>query len=504
MKIIELFRDICIKQDLPREDIEVLGISSSSCDTKPGDIFVCIEGLRTDGHRFAREAVERGAVAVLCESGRGEEIAPDLPEGVLCFETENTRRALSFLWHRFCGCPSRGMQMIGVTGTNGKTSVTFMLKAILDSIGVKTGLIGTVKCLCGDKTVELRSSDRRANMTTPDPGELYRILAQMRGEGVETVIMEVTSHALALSKLAPLHFDFGLFTNLTPDHLDFHGNMEEYFNAKKRLFCACDTAVINCSDRYGRSMAEFAEGHCRRVVRCGEGQELDYSAEHVNARGVDGVEYILNSISAIFKITSPIPGNFTVSNTLLAASAALEMSVLPSSIRIALASMRGIDGRLQRVKICHGADFSVFIDYAHTPDALENLLRTAKSARMAGQRIVLLFGCGGDRDKSKRPVMGRIASTMADLVIVTSDNSRSERTEDITAQILSGVDFGACSCVVIPDRKQAIEYAISNALSGDIILLAGKGHEKYEINEKGVFPFDEEKLACEFAEKYYG
>ncbi len=504
MKIIELFRDIHIEQDLLCEETEILGISSSSSETKPGDVFVCIKGLHTDGHKFAREAAERGAVAVLCQVGRGDEVRATLPDGVLCYETENTRRALSFIWHRFCGCPSKGMNFIGVTGTNGKTSVTFMLKAILDSAGVKTGLIGTVKCLCGDKVIDLRSSDRRANMTTPDPGELYRILAQMRSEGVETVIMEVTSHALALDKLAPLHFDFGLFTNLTPDHLDFHGSMEEYFDAKKKLFEACDTAVINCSDKYGHSMAQFAEEHCHRVVRCGVGRDLDYSADPVNARGVDGVEYVLNSISAIFKISSSIPGTFTVSNTLLAASAALEMGIAPSNIRIALASMRGIDGRLQRVKICHGADFSVFIDYAHTPDALENLLRTARNARVKGQRIVLLFGCGGDRDKSKRPVMGKIASSMADLVIVTADNSRSERTEDITAQILSGVDFGACSCVVICDRKEAIEYAISNALRGDIILLAGKGHEKYEINENGVFPFDEEALAREFAEKYYG
>lgn len=504
MKLIELFRDISIEYKFCENETEILGISSNSRETKPGDLFVCVEGLHTDGHRFAREAVERGAVAVLCETGRAKEVKAMLPDGIICLETENTRRALSFLWYRFCGCPSRGMQIIGVTGTNGKTSVTFMLKAILDSAGIKTGLIGTVKCLCGDKIIDLRSSDRRANMTTPDPGELYRILAQMHSDGVEIVIMEVTSHALALSKLAPLYFDLGIFTNLTPDHLDFHGSMEEYFNAKKKLFCSCGAAVINCSDRYGTSMADFAEGNCRRVVRCGEGRDLDYSAEHVNARGVDGVEYILSSVCSMFKVTSPIPGTFTVSNTLMAASAALEMGISPSNIRIALASMRGIDGRLQRVKICHGADFSVFIDYAHTPDALENLLRTAKNARVKGQRIVLLFGCGGDRDKSKRPVMGRIASSMADLVIVTSDNSRSEHTEDITAQILSGIDWSACSCVVIPDRKEAIEYAISNALSGDIILLAGKGHEKYEINEKGVFPFDEEALAKEFAEKYYG
>lgn len=504
MKIIELFQDIHIEHSVLNDKTEILGISSNSGETKPGDIFVCIEGLHADGHLFAREAVERGAVAVLCETGRAKEVKATLPVGIVCLETENTRRALSYLWNRFCGCPSDGMQIIGVTGTNGKTSVTFMLKAILDSMGVKTGLIGTVKCLCGDEVINLRSSDRRANMTTPDPGELYRILAHMREAGVETVIMEVTSHAFALSKLAPLHFDLGLFTNLSPDHLDFHGNMEEYFGAKKKLFRVCDTAVINCSDKYGPQMADFAEEHCHRVVRCGEGRDFDYSAEHINARGVDGVEYLLNSVSAIFKITSPIPGIFTVSNTLLAAGAALEMGASPSCIRIALASMRGIDGRLQRVKICHGADFSVFIDYAHTPDALENLLRTARNARMSGQRIVLLFGCGGDRDRSKRSVMGRIASSMADLVIVTADNSRSERTEDITAQILSGIVWDSCSCVVIPDRREAIEYAISNALSGDIILLAGKGHEKYEINEKGVFPFDEEALAKEFAEKYYG
>lgn len=504
MKIIELFRDISIKQALREEDTEILGISSFSGDTQPGDLFVCIGGLHSDGHKFAREAAERGAAAILCEVGRGDEMRETLTCDVPCYETENTRRALAFLWHRFCGCPSRGMRIIGVTGTNGKTSVTFMLKAILDCAGVKTGLIGTVKCLCGDRTVDLRARDRRANMTTPDPGELYRILAEMRSEGVEVVLMEVTSHALALEKLAPISFDFGLFTNLTPDHLDFHGSMEKYLEAKKKLFDVSRCAVINCADRYGEGIARYAEENCRRVVRCGVGDNVDYSAEHVTERGVDGVEYILSSVSAIFKVSSPIPGGFTVSNTLLAASAALEMGIQPSVIRIAFSSMRGIDGRLQRVKLCHGARFSIFIDYAHTPDALENLLRTARNARVKGQRIVLLFGCGGDRDRAKRPIMGRIASTYADFVIVTSDNSRSERPQDIISEILSGYDYSLAPCVSIADRREAIEYAVSNALAGDIILLAGKGHEKYEITSEGVFPFDEEALAISLAAKYYG
>ncbi len=504
MKIIELFRDISIELDSFAYETEITGISSDSRDTKPGDIFVCLEGLQTDGHEFASDAVKSGAVAVLCERGRGDRVRALLPNGVPCLETVNTRRALAFLWNRFCGCPGEGMRLVAVTGTNGKTSVTFMLKAILDGAGIKTGLLGTVKCLCGDRALGSEKKDKRVNMTTPDPGELYRMLAEMRDDGVETVLMEVTSHALALDKSAPLHFDIGIFTNLTPDHLDFHRTMERYLDAKKKLFLMTDTAVINCDDRYGEGIARFAEEHCKRVVRCGCGGDRDYSADQISARGIDGVEYILSSVSSIFKVASPIPGNFTVLNTLQASAAALEMGISPSNVRTALASMRGIDGRLQRVKLCHGADFSLFIDYAHTPDALENLLRTARSARMPGQRIVLLFGCGGDRDCSKRPMMGEIASRLADFVIITSDNSRSEDTDDIIAGILSGYDYALAPCAVIKSRAEAIDYAVSNALAGDIILLAGKGHEKYEINAAGVFPFDEEELAREAASRYYG
>lgn len=516
MKLIELLTDIDVetvlfdgRNDRSFYDLEIIDIFSDSRKVKKDSLFVCISGTKVDGHKHIGEAIEKGASVILAKAGA--EIDENLfsHDGApLLLITENTRKALAHIWNNRYSRPAEDMKLIAVTGTNGKTSITHMLREIFDTALYKTGLIGTVRCYSGEKLISIRSEDERANMTTPDPRELYEMLAVMHDDGVKYVFIEATSHALALDKLAPLHFEAAVFTNLTTDHLDFHGSMENYLAAKKKLFHMADTAIINGDDPYSASIAEEAEaGGCKNIRLCtlDEHRRCDYTAMNINSLGCDGVEYILSSVCSVFKVKSPIPGRFTVMNTLQAASCALALGIDCRSIQDALRHMKGIDGRFERVKLCPGADFSVFIDYAHTPDALENLLLTARDFRKKGQRIVLLFGCGGDRDRSKRSEMGKIASHFADFTVITSDNSRSEEPRDIISDITVGFDFSArAQALIIEDREEAIYYVIENALHGDIILLAGKGHEEYEIDKNGKHPFSEKKIAREAAEKFYG
>lgn len=511
MKLVELIAGTDIKcqfgNSAERESAlatEIAGIASDSREVRAGYLFVCIRGLHTDGHEYIEKALENGAVAVLTEEGYLDK--HKAKEGVTYLTSSNTRRALSFLFNTWYGRPADDMRLIAVTGTNGKTSVTFMLREIFRAALIKTGLIGTVVCYSDERKLSIRSENENANMTTPDPKELYEILSVMKKDGIEVVLIEATSHALALDKLAPLRFVSAIFTNLSPDHLDFHGDMKSYLDAKKKLFTMTDSAVINADDdSYSEILATAEESGCGNIRLCTvrEERNADYAALNIRSLGTSGVEYILSSVSHIFKVSSPIPGRFTVMNTLEAAACALEEGVSPQNVQDALRHMRGIDGRFERVKLCTGADFSVFIDYAHTPDALENLLLTVRGFRKKGERIVLLFGCGGDRDKSKRHVMGRIASTLADFVIVTSDNSRSEEPQNIISDIMSGFDYSRAGSVVIENREEAIDYAVKNALESDIILLAGKGHEAYEIDKNGKHPFNEKELVREAARKYY-
>jgi UDP-N-acetylmuramyl-tripeptide synthetase len=338
-------------------------------------------------------------------------------------------------------------------------------------------------------------------MTTPDPEELYRILEEMRRSGVEIVVMEVSSHALALHKVEPIIFDVSVFTNLTEDHLDFHGDMESYFGAKAKLMAQSRRAVINLDDRYMRTLKKSGD---TTVYTCSaESREAMILAEDIHERGTLGIEYKITSRSLRLRVRLPMAGRFNVMNTMQAAVAADLLGVPAREIRASLSQITGAAGRLERLNNCGKANFSVYIDYAHTPDALENLLRTVRGFLSQGERLVLLFGCGGDRDRLKRPMMGRIATSMADQVIITSDNCRSESPSEIIADILQGVSQDACY-IVIEDRREAIEYAIKSARVGDVILLAGKGHETYEIDRHGKRPFNEKRIVELMIEKYYG
>ena len=512
--------------DLPvpagAEAVTVGGIATDSRHVRAGELFVAIDGLHTDARTHIPEAIAKGAVAVICES------ADDLPDTgeIPLVRVQNARLAVSYLYDAWYGHPAKGLRLVAVTGTNGKTTVSSLLRAILRESGVPCGLIGTVGCLplMGNEPLCDAEGQPYSGMTTPEPAQLYALLARMASEipvgspYPPTVVMEVTSHALRQGRVAPLTFELGIFTNLTQEHLDFHGTMEDYYIAKRSLFEVCRRAVINADDRYGRRLlseplpishyhichADGAGGILSdRICPAGDGGCTRVYAEQVKCLGEDGVTFKLTSPDARLRLRVPIPGQFTVMNALEAASAALALDASPAAVRDGLAHFGGVPGRMERVALPDSsATFSVFIDFAHTPDALESLLRSVQDFRRRGQRIVLVFGCGGDRDPSKRRVMARIASRMADRLVITSDNSRSEDPADIISDILAGVDKES-EFAVVPDRTEAIRYAVKHARTGDIILLAGKGHENYEIDRSGKHPFCEKDIAVQAAREFH-
>lgn len=469
---------------------EVLGMSTDSRTVRDGWLFICIRGLHADGHAYVDEAIKNGARYVLVD--RYEAVAER--DDAVILRCADCRRASAYLWHAWYGFPANHLKLIGVTGTNGKTSVTYMLRAILEASLFRCGIIGTVGRTSVGKPLLGQSDDPLANMTTPDPKDLYRLLAQMVADGVEYVVMEVSSHALALEKLAPLHFEAAIFTNLTPEHLDFHRTMEHYAEAKARLFACAGISVINVDSPYASRMIKASVGRC---IRCGvTNADADYTAEDVELLGRAGVRYRLRSVRTGLKLSCPIPGSFTVLNSMQAAIVALELGCRPSIVKSALSTMDGVKGRMERVRLGFGAEFTVLIDYAHTPDALEKLLRTSRGLVENTGKMTVLFGCGGDRDRTKRAVMGEIASRLADAVIVTSDNSRSEEPQSIIDEILAGV-HRETPCTVILDREEAIRHAVTNASAGDLILLAGKGHEEYEISRAGRRRFCEREIVLD-------
>ena len=459
-------------KQLPNREIK--GITCDSRRVKRGDIFVAIGGLRHDGAHFAADARLRGAALVVSER--------------ICCEEQllvtDARAALSSLCDAWCAHPGKEMKLIGITGTNGKTSTAAMLAWILKKAGKRVGVIGTVGATVNHARVTFENADLLANMTTPDPTELYPMLAQMRDEGVEYVVMEVTSHALSFSKVSPLWFSRAVFTNLSADHLDLHGDMESYFVEKRKLFSQCDHAIVSLSTPFGERLCEGLE--CPLDV-VNEENLLDVKEE-----GIKGVSFRLLCRGDELCLTLPVPGRFSVENGALAAMTAYSLGIDGNMICEALACFPGVRGRMERVEVS-GLPITAFLDYAHTPDALEKLLQTVRGFVTPAQRITLLFGCGGDRDRYKRRVMGAIASRHADLVILTSDNARGEDPQAILAEILRGIDKEK-PYIVIPDRQRAIRYAVENATVGEVLVLAGKGHEEYEIKGSERLPFSEREI----------
>ncbi len=479
MKLSKLLYENEYRSDARADEIIITDIVSDTREITLGCVFVCIAGMRHNTHNDVREAAAKGAVAIICEEGQ---IYSTVSE-IAVFTVKNSRLTLSKMWSRFYQSPHRQLRMIGVTGTNGKTSVCHYISSILTAAGQSCAVIGTTGVFLDGR--ELVADKSALTMTTPDPKTLYKTLARVRNMGAKYAVMEVSSHALALDKVAPIYFDVGVFTNLSPEHLDFHKSMDEYAAAKARLFSRCRTAVVNADDPYTEKILSGAE--CR-VIRCstkkGDAVAIDI------AQSASGTEYTYISRHLKFGMKTKIPGMFTVYNTLLACAAVTHIGVSAVITREVMRNIEAPRGRME--SIATDSDFSVIIDYAHTERAIASLLQTVRKFAEK-RRIVTLFGCGGDRDRSKRAPMGRVASDLSDAVIVTSDNCRTENAEAIISDIMSGID-DKDKVTVIEDRASAIRHAILSASAGDIILLVGKGHEEYEINGEDIRPFSEREI----------
>lgn len=475
-------------------------MTTDSRKVEKGSLYIAIRGGSVDGHDYIADAVARGAAAVVAE----HECGADVPVIV----ERDTRRAASRLFAAWYGGDEAGRthktSLIAVTGTNGKTSVSYMIRHILADAGMRVGLIGTVEVSFGGRSYELPYP-----MTTPPPEEFYRVVWDMIRSGADCIVFEASSHGIAQERLAGLDITgcelaAAVFTNLTPEHMDYHSGMEDYFAVKCRLFTEFKPKIkiINTADDYGRRLYSMCEDGAVSVDTDGGGNSGSVYPHGAVMLGASGVEYLYTSPTAIFPVRCPVPGKYTVYNSLDAAACALSLGVDPVTVKDSLGTFCGVRGRMERVK-CDTTKFSapVFIDFAHTPAALSGLLSSIREAEPSG-RLVLLFGCGGDRDRTKRAVMGRIAAEGADHVIVTSDNSRGERAEDIISEILTGIPSGV-SHAVIPDRASAIEYAIMTATPNDVIVLAGKGHESYEDSGGVRRHFDEREVVCEAIEKRY-
>ena len=462
----------------------ITGIADDSRNVGPGQCFVAVPGLRQDARRFVPDAVARGAALVVTEGAPVPGIA--VPQVVV----PSAREAVALLGDAWHGHPSRTMTVVGITGTNGKTTTSYLVEALLRARGLRTGVLGTIRYVGGSTAMD-------ANQTTPDALQLVGLLARMRDDGVQGVAMEVSSHALVQARADALAFDAAVFTNLTQDHLDFHGTFDDYRRAKRRLFellarspKSRRTAIVNADDPAGRAMVE---GLPLEVIRFGLGETADVCATEYTS-SLDGIRMTVRTPAGTVGLTSPLIGEHNVMNLLGAVSVGLALGLAPEAIAATLADVGAVPGRFEQVKA--GQPFLVVVDYAHTPDALERVLTTAR--KLTSGRLGVVFGCGGDRDRGKRPIMGGIAARLCDQVWVTSDNPRSEPPAAIIDEIVVGIrDTGAPAgrYLTEPDRRAAIGAALAWGRRGDTVVIAGKGHETYQIVGPEVLPFDDREVA---------
>jgi UDP-N-acetylmuramoyl-L-alanyl-D-glutamate--2,6-diaminopimelate ligase len=447
-------------------EVEISGLAYSSQSVTPGALFFCVPGFRSDGHDFAPDAVQRGAAALVTE----RRLDLGVPEVVV----DDVRAAMGPAAARFYGDPTAELDVVGITGTNGKTTTAFLVRHLLEAAGRQTGLLGTVKRVVGGVEEEVER-------TTPEAIDLQETFRRMRDGGDSAVAMEVSSHALELGRVADIRFACRVFTNLTQDHLDFHETMDAYFAAKRRLFEVPGLSVVNVDDEYGRRLAAEVD-----AVTFGIEHEADYRARHIEF-DVMGSRFLLESPDGELRIDSPLPGLFNVQNVLGAVAAVRSLGVE----QISLEGFGRVPGRFEAVD--EGQDFGVLVDYAHTPDSLENVLRAAREVTRG--RLHVIFGAGGDRDRGKRPLMGDAARRLADRVVVTSDNPRSEQPEAIIDEVMEGAGPEAEREV---DRRRAITRVIEVAEPGDVVVVAGKGHEQGQEFEDGrKEPFDDVTVARE-------
>lgn len=474
MKLYKLFEDI---QTVDIPDTEITGVTSDTRkEVVPGSLFVCIKGATFDGHDAAENMVAKGCSVIVCEKDLG------LENQIIVKDSREVFTRLCAAWF---GHPESEITLIGVTGTNGKTTITTVIKKALASFGKRVGLIGTCQNEIDGKIIP-------TTRTTPEPYDLYELLRAMVDQGCEYAVMEVSSQGLEQKRVAGCNFKAAVFTNLTQDHLDVHGTMENYYQAKKILFSICENAVINIDDEYGRRY--FDEITCPKKTYSACNTEADFLAEDI-LLSASGVKYVFSDGRNKHNVSFAMPGVFNVSNS-LAVIACLEiLGFAPERTIEALAEVNGVRGRAEVVPT-NGKDFTVICDYAHTPDALANVLSAIRNASVG--KVKCLFGCGGNRDATKRPLMAAAAADNSDFLIITSDNPRNEKPEDIIDDILKGLEGKNTPYVTIVDRKEAIFWAVKNAEKDDIIVLAGKGHEDYQILAGGVkIHFDEREVVAD-------
>ena len=475
MKLREIVKDIRVLSMTADPETEISGISYDSRRTLPGDLFVAVRGFEADGHRFIPKAVEKGAAVILCETPP--------TDGTPYVQTDDCRLGLALCSRDFFGNPAAEMKMVGITGTSGKTSSSYLLKHLLErEKDAKVGLIGTNGNWIGDEFLHTEH-------TTPESYELHRLFRQMADAGCTHVVMEVSSHSLTLERVAGITFDVCVFTNLSQDHLDFHKDMEDYAAAKRKLFSQCREGWLNADDPWTPFMLEGAKCPCRTFSA--ERNDADLVAKDVRL-SASGVRFaaLCGGRLAITKLG--IPGMFSVYNALAVIAAGLGLGISLEDCAEAMESAKGVKGRMELVP--SDGDYAILIDYAHKPDALEKVLKTLRPVTRG--RLIVLFGCGGDRDRGKRPIMGHIAAELADVCVVTSDNPRTEEPMAIIEEILSGMKNSATAIQVIEDRERAIAWAIDKAGPGDVILLAGKGHEDYQVVGKEKHHMDEREIVA--------
>ena len=484
MKLLTLLKDLPAHTLTGSPQVKISHLECDSRRVLPGSCYIALKGTQADGHEFIPEAIRRGACAVVAEMPCTKE-ARDA--GVSWVEVNDSRLAVSLMGAAWNGHPSRHMTMIGVTGTNGKTTTAYIAHSLLKQSWLRAGLIGTIAY---DNGEEITPSTH----TTPGPLELEHLLKEMFENGCRGVSMEVSSHALDQERVAGINFNVGIFTNLTQDHLDYHGSMEAYRQAKGLLFRQCRRAVLNLDDPAGRWYGERVE--CPAFTYSENKDAAGLTAK--NIRLFPGhVEFEAVSREEIQRIHLPIPGGFTIYNALAAVSCGLCLGLTLAEIAASLRSAKGVRGRVEVVPV--PTAYTVLIDYAHTPNALENVLLTARD--FTAGRLICLFGCGGDRDRTKRPIMGGVVRELADVAVITSDNPRTEEPWAIIRDILAGMGGPGGEVHVEPDRKQAIRWALAQGRPGDVIVLAGKGHETVQEVQGVSLPLDEREVVAEYFEK---
>lgn len=474
MKFIELYE--MAPSNLAQ--VEISGVFCDSRKVSKNSVFVCIDGTMLDGHKYAQTAVKNGAIVVFVQRdlGLGNQII-----------VKDTRIVYATLCANFFANPAKKLKIIGITGTSGKTSVTYMTKNLLEQEGKKVGLIGTIQNVIGERILP-------AKTTTPDAYELHSLFDLMYKDGCEYVVMEVSSHALDQHRVYGLEFECAVFTNLTQDHLDYHGSMEEYLKAKLKLFSVCKKGIINIDDDYSEHFIKACKDEV--VTYSARSNEADFTAKGIVYKA-GSVSYELVTNGAIGRVKVKTPGIFSVYNSMAAGIIAICLGTEFGKVVEDLKNISGVKGRVEVVP--SDRDFTMIIDYAHTPDELENVINMLNQLKKG--RLVTVFGCGGDRDKTKRPIMGEIAARLSDFVVVTSDNPRSEDPSAILDDILVGVKKHDTSHVVIENRAKAIEFAIENAKTDDVVLFAGKGHETYQILNSGTIHFDEREVIAQVLSK---